>query len=163
MSESVKMDTAVGLLQLVNANCELLKLIINYEDERKEKRRRAKRKSWTERYILRRKQLGHSDNLLRELAAECPTRYRNFMRMTEDNFKTLLSMLSPNLQRRDTIMRDAVPLKVKLEITLRYLATGDSFCTLAYDFRTAPCTISRFLPEVLSELKNKLAPFLQVS
>jgi hypothetical protein len=158
---------AVGLLQLINANCELLKLILSCAEENDEKQKRRRRKSvwktWTEKYILRRRQLGHSANLLRELATECPHRYRNFMRMTENNFKELLSMLNPMLQRQDTNMRDAVPLHVKLEITLRYLASGDSFRTLAYDFRTCPSTISHFLPEMLLELKEKLGPFLQVS
>ena len=125
----------VAILQLIISNCELVKLLLSpefaEEQRRKQQKCRAKRKAWTEKYILRRKQLGYSDTLLRELAEECPTRYKQFMRMTEENFNELLSLLdTKKLQRQDTNMREAIPVNLKLEVTLRYLATGDSFSSL---------------------------------
>nr|CAH7739784.1 unnamed protein product [Callosobruchus chinensis] len=42
-------------------------------------------------------------------------------------------------------MRTAVPVTTKLEITLRYLATGNSFKSLEYLLRVPETTISRFL------------------
>ncbi|KAK4884851.1 hypothetical protein RN001_001122 [Aquatica leii] len=50
------------------------------------------------------------------------------------------------------MMKQALPAKVKLEITLRYLATGDSLASLQYLFRVPKCTISHFLPVVLNAI-----------
>ena len=44
-------------------------------------------------------------------------------------------------------MRDPVSPGVKLAVTLRHLATGDSYTTLQYAFRVASPTIKKFLPE----------------
>ena len=45
-------------------------------------------------------------------------------------------------------MRDPVSPGVKSAVTLRYLATGDSYTTLQYAFRVASPTIEKFVPEV---------------
>ena len=45
-------------------------------------------------------------------------------------------------------MRDPVSPGVKLAVTLRHLATGDSYTTLQYAFRVASLTINKFVPEV---------------
>ena len=47
-----------------------------------------------------------------------------------------------------TLMRDPVSPGVKLAVTLRHLASGDSYTTLQYAFRVASATIKKFLPEV---------------
>ena len=51
-------------------------------------------------------------------------------------------------QRDRTLMRDPVSPGVKLAVTLRYLATGDSYTTLQYTFRVASQTIEKFVPAV---------------
>ena len=45
-------------------------------------------------------------------------------------------------------MRDPVSPGVKLTVTLRHLATGDSYTTLQYAVRVASPTIEKFVPEV---------------
>lgn len=60
-------------------------------------------------------------------------------------------------------MSEAIPADTKLKLTLRYLATGDSFKSLEYFFRVPKCTISLFLPEVCSEIYTALAEFIEVS
>ena len=44
-------------------------------------------------------------------------------------------------------MRDPVSPGVKLAVTLRHLATGDSYTTLQYAFRVASPTIKKFVPK----------------
>jgi hypothetical protein len=48
-------------------------------------------------------------------------------------------------------MRECISAHVKLQITLRYLAAGDSFGSLEALYRV-PRTISKFLPEVLNAI-----------
>jgi hypothetical protein len=44
-------------------------------------------------------------------------------------------MIDGMIKKQDTKMRMAIPTATKLEITLRYLATGDSLKYLEYLFR----------------------------
>lgn len=77
-------------------------------------------------------------------------------------FDNLLQMVYELIKKEDTQMRMAIPPKTKLEVTLRYLATGDSFKSLEYLFRVPECTISLFIPEVLTAISQVLEPFIKV-
>jgi len=126
----------------------------------REKRRRRGRKCRN--WIARRKSLGASICLFRELSSEDPQEYRKHMRMTVEKFDELLRLVESYIFKTDTVMKAAIPAKMKLEITLRFLATGDSFSLLALLFRIPPCTISRFLPETLQSIINALDSFVKV-
>lgn len=60
-------------------------------------------------------------------------------------------------------MRDLLPARLKLQITLRYLASGDSFASLQYLYRVPKCTISTFLPEVCGSTYSVLKNYIKVS
>lgn len=60
------------------------------------------------------------------------------------------------------MMRCALSAKLKLEVTLRYLATGDSFKTLQYIYRVGKSTICKFLPEVLHAIFEELQEYIKV-
>jgi hypothetical protein len=82
---------------------------------------------WVRKWISYREEKGVATNMCRELEVEDPKEYRNFFRITSEEFNFLLNRVQRRLQKQDTIMREALPSALKLEITLRYLATGDSF------------------------------------
>lgn len=73
-----------------------------------------------------------------------------------------LNRLKPSIQKQDTMMRGALPAKLKLEVTLRYLATGDSFKTLQYMYRVGKSTICTFLPEVLQAIYEELQEYIKL-
>jgi hypothetical protein len=100
---------------------------------------------------------------LKELKDEDPVAYRNILRLDGARFDALLQMIDGMIKKQDTKMRMAIPTATKLEITLRYLATGDSFKTLEYLFRVPEPTISLFVPEVLTAISHVLKPFIKVS
>jgi hypothetical protein len=136
-------------------------------EERKaeaEKRRRQKRNKrlWVRPWIERRVTRG-GGVLLCELADEDPSSYTNALRMNSDMFDELLAMIQPSIQRQNTVMRNALSARLKLEVTLRYLASGDSLKSLALLFRLPTCTISKFLPEVLKVIHTALAHCLRVN
>ena len=83
--------------------------------------------------------------------------------MKPTQFDCLLQLVQDIIQRKDTTLRRSIPAQTKLEITLRYLASGDSLRSLEYLFRVPQCTISQFLPEVLSAVALVLQPFMKVS
>ncbi|KAG5860736.1 hypothetical protein JTB14_038441 [Gonioctena quinquepunctata] len=60
-------------------------------------------------------------------------------------------------------MRESISARDKLTITLRFLATGESYRSLMYTFRMADSTISLFVPEVCRAIYNSLKEeYLQV-
>jgi len=65
--------------------------------------------------------------------------------MNTEQFDVLLRDIADKIQRSDTIMRDAVPAREKLQITLYFLATGNSFRSLQHLFRVPKATITTFL------------------
>lgn len=113
--------------------------------------------------MLRRDTLGNSIGILRELATEDQLEYRSFMRITPDQFEFLLQKISHLIQKEDTIMRTAIPAKIKLELTLSFLATGNSYRSLSHFFRVWKPAISLFVPEVLDALYECLKDYIKVS
>lgn len=74
----------------------------------------------------------------------------------------LYFQIAPSIQRQNTTMRNAIPAAIKLQIVLRYLASGDSISSLQYLYRAPKNTISSFLEEVLDTIFEKLKDFIQV-
>ena len=108
--------------------------------------KRKKRCKWSKKWFLRRRELGHA-RLLRELRDDEPEDYRNFLRMDAASYDELLDMVRPLIQKEDTIMREAIPPNERLSITLRFLATGNSFEDLKFLCRTSPQAIGRIVFE----------------
>ncbi|KAJ8927900.1 hypothetical protein NQ314_019528 [Rhamnusium bicolor] len=81
-------------------------------------------------WIARRQNLGASDRLLRELSTEDSASFKNHLRMRKENFDDLLQHVTPYIEKINTLMRDALSAELKLQVTLRYLASGDSLKSL---------------------------------
>nr|CAH7740926.1 unnamed protein product [Callosobruchus chinensis] len=133
--------------ELVLAGVAVVAKVIKNELIRRQdgKRKVHKRNVWVKPWIKRRADYGASNTLLKELKNEDPAAYRNILRITGKQFDKLLGMVDEMLLKQDTIMRMAIPVTTKLEITLRYLATGDSFKSLEYLFRVPETTISNLI------------------
>ena len=63
-------------------------------------------------------------------------------------FSQMVEDLTPKLQKKTTNCRKPLFPGLKLAITVGYLATGDSYKSLAYGFRVAPNTIVSVVLEV---------------
>lgn len=64
----------------------------------------------------------------------------------ENMFKELVARVRPGIEK-NTFWRKALSPGLRLAITLRYLATGDSCRSFMYGFRVAYNTISMIVPE----------------
>ncbi|XP_074032172.1 uncharacterized protein [Leptinotarsa decemlineata] len=81
-------------------------------------------------------------------------RFKNFTRMSSWDFEFLINMIGPRVARQDTNFKKCITVAEKLAITLRFLATGDSFQSLMYLFRISKQSISAIVPEVCEAIIN---------
>lgn len=95
--------------------------------------------------------------------SDYPEDFKNILRLSRHHFHYLLENVIPIIQKKNTNMTEAIPAKIKLEITLGYLATGDSFKSLEFLFRVPKSSISKFIEEVLDAISYVLNEFIKVS
>lgn len=117
---------------------------------------------WTRPWILRRKERGSSALLLEELRCEDIGEFKSILRMSPDIFDILLSCVAPKIQRMNTIMREAIPAKVKLEITLDFLSSGINYRKLSHFYRVSRSSICKLIPEVCVEIYKALKENIKV-
>lgn len=60
--------------------------------------------------------------------------FQNFFRMKHSEFEKLLQMIGSKIAKIDTTFRQSIPANKRLAVTLRFLATGDSYTSLGYLF-----------------------------
>ena len=68
----------------------------------------------------------------------------------------MVDKLSPHITKLSTNMRKSIPAAEKLAVTLRFLATGESFESLLYQFRMHRTTIAKFVPVVCNKIYEHL-------
>ncbi|KAK5648279.1 hypothetical protein RI129_003171 [Pyrocoelia pectoralis] len=72
--------------------------------------------------------------------------FKQYLRMDEGTFNKLLKLVEKRITKLDTSFREAISAQDKLIITLRFLATGETYRSLMYTFRVSKSTISLFVP-----------------
>ena len=107
-------------------------------------RHRHPRQCWVRNCILERPLFGQYDVLMDQLLNSDA----NLVRLSPDLFTEMVERVGPVIQEEKTRFCKPHPPGLKIAITLRYLATGDSYMTLMCGFRVAFNTISLFGPEV---------------
>uniref|UniRef100_A0A336LXM2 CSON004584 protein n=1 Tax=Culicoides sonorensis TaxID=179676 RepID=A0A336LXM2_CULSO len=127
-------------------------LLLN-EEESEETPARTK---WVADWVKKRKEFGCYQNLMAELRLESPILFKNFIRMSGETFDLLEQLVSPIISKKITPMREPISAGERLALTLRYLATGESFSSLQYIFRIPQSTISSIIPEVCDAIYQVL-------
>jgi hypothetical protein len=129
-------------------------LLLEEEDESRKERKRC----WTRSWITERNTKGCFHQLLPELAAYDTPAFENFMRMDFDHFNKIVDCLSERLCKKDTIMRECIKPAEMCCLAIRYLATGESFRSLEFQFRISRVTISKIVVEVCQALYEVMGP-----
>lgn len=79
-----------------------------------------------------------------------------FLRMNYEDFEILLHHTEPHIAKKNTAWRESIPAKERLAVTLRFLATGESYWSLGELFKISPQLLSSLIPEVCQALISVL-------
>ena len=118
---------------------------------RRRKKKRRGRAVWIKSWIATRETQGAFHCLLKDLTSD-PEHFLNYQRLDLATFEQLVEKLNPILKKKDTCMRDAITPSAQLAVTLRFLATGESYTSLQYQFRINKGILSLIIPKVCKEL-----------
>ena len=139
MSGLDKRKRNVALITKVNNIIDLV------EDKAKEKRVVKRGRDW--KYAEDRDEKGAYNNIDLDLFLNDEEGFRRFMRMNYEQFIELTEMIAPTVSKTDTAMRKTICPKQRLALTLRFLATGESFRSLEYQFRISRKAISYIITD----------------
>ena len=78
--------------------------------------------------------------------------FKRFTRIDLPLFEEIHNAIAPRIHREDTNYRECVTTGERLAITLRFLATGDSYPSLQALFRVSVSTICKLIPETCQAL-----------
>lgn len=118
------------------------------------KKRRKKRECWSKSWLMKRDTYSHI-NLLKELKVT-PKDWHNYLRMDENTYLVLLSLVAPLIERKNTVMRNAISPHERLTATLRFLATGRSLEDLKYSTVISPQALGKIIPETCEAIYQVL-------
>ncbi|XP_050672980.1 uncharacterized protein LOC126970873 [Leptidea sinapis] len=94
-------------------------------------------------------------NLINELRIT-PKDFNNYLRINEDTYLHLLSLVTLLIKRQDTILRNAITPHERLTATLRFLATGRSYECLKFSTIISPQALSTIKPETCEAIYKVL-------
>ena len=126
----------------------IIQFLLLVEDLENEKGRNRERIIWTRSWIRRREERGVYHQLIRELALEDEPAFARYFRMEKNKFDDLVGRIAVHIERQPTIMRTPISPGERLAVTLRYLATGETFSSLESQFRISRTAISEIIFEV---------------
>ncbi|CAH2006369.1 unnamed protein product [Acanthoscelides obtectus] len=123
------------------------------------KKKRRQRHWWRTNLFKKRSGTG----ILMDLKSqEISGQYKNFTRMTPTDFENLLQRIGPHISKQETYFRTPISAQDRLAVTLRFLATGDSYTSLQYLFRISKQSIGRVVPQVCAALIKELQEYIKL-
>ncbi|KAF0713547.1 putative nuclease HARBI1, partial [Aphis craccivora] len=129
--------------------------------KKKKSKIKKKRRFWVSDIFKNRVRYSGTD-LLNDLKMNEAIHFSNFCRMNNSDFEMLLKLIGPKIAKSDSHFRKAIPANERLLVTLRYLASGDSFHSLAYLFKFSKQVISNIIPQVCEALIEVLSEYIQM-
>ena len=121
------------------------------------RRRRPRRRIWVHEILQGREQHGEFHRLVQELRLD-GERFQRYFRLDREQFDQLLSMIGPVITMMTTNYRRPIPPAERLAICLRFLATGDSYRTIACSYRVGVSTVARIVTQVTKVIWDALVP-----
>ncbi|KAL8565422.1 hypothetical protein ACOMHN_029115 [Nucella lapillus] len=120
------------------------------------KRQKRRHRWWVHAILEKRRQYGTYHHLVQELQLD-GERFQQYFRLSREQFSQVLFLIRDTLIK-DNRIRDVISPRERLAICLRFLATGESFRSIAFSYRVGFTTVSRIVSEVCKILWDRLAP-----
>ena len=132
----------------------VLELIDEDENEEKEHKKR-KTKAW----MKRRDEQGYANNIVKELSMEDTNGFKEMMRMSYEDFLYILNLIEKDITPKQILGgQKVINAKSRLILAIRFLATGESYRSLRFQFRISTPAISYIINDVCSAISTNLAP-----
>ena len=113
----------------------------------------GKTRSW----IKRGKQRGARSNIVHQLRMEDTASFKEILRMDYDIFLNLLAAIEPFISSQESYHGvPTIKANERLTLTLRFLATGETFISLGFQIRISRSAISYIVVGVCEALINDL-------
>ena len=94
--------------------------------------------------------------LYEEISVEDREKFFMNFRLYPEHFNKLLSRIELKITKKDTPMRQAIPASIRLQVMLRFLASGANYTVLEDIFRIPRSTLSTLIPEVCEAIWAEL-------
>ncbi|XP_034006688.1 protein ANTAGONIST OF LIKE HETEROCHROMATIN PROTEIN 1-like [Trematomus bernacchii] len=119
------------------------------------RRRPRVHRFWVHPILRKRQQRGEYHCLVQELRLDDHL-FHQYFRMSKNVFDELLGKVGPLITKVDTNMHVSIGPAERLAICLRYLATGDSYRTIAFSYRVGHATVAVIVKEVAGAIWTAL-------
>ncbi|XP_071105223.1 uncharacterized protein [Haliotis cracherodii] len=127
-----------------------------------EKEKGGKRKLWIHPFTNNRLDEGSYHRLVKELEWDCDE-FHGYFRMSKDMFDYVLAKIKDVIKRQDTRLCKSISPRERLAVTLRYLATAESFTSLSYNYRIGATTIGLIVKDICAAIWQTMQPeFMKV-
>ncbi|XP_046856108.1 protein ALP1-like [Xenia sp. Carnegie-2017] len=124
---------------------QLICLLLIYR-RRKRRLKKYKKRFWVRKLFKSLAIRGEFVNLVQELKLHDHELFFKQFRMDPSQMEEVLSWIAPKIYKQET-RRDVIKPEDRLCVTMRYLATGDSFSTISMSYRIGETTISKIVSE----------------
>lgn len=76
-----------------------------------------------------------------------PDNWRNYLRMDEYSYIALLKLVTPIIEKQNTILKSAISPQERLTTMLHYLATGRNYEDLKFSTLISPQSLEKIILE----------------
>ena len=138
-------------------------LLLLYKRRKKKRLMKYKKRFWVREIFQEREDKGEFHCLVKQLMLVDHELFFKMFRLMPTQFETLLALVAPKITKANTRVGVISPAE-RLSVTLRYLATGDGYATLAASYRIGHTKISRIVAEITRAIWDSLLQegYLQV-
>ncbi|KAK4884902.1 hypothetical protein RN001_001173 [Aquatica leii] len=112
---------------------------------------------WVHNINKKREKAGEFYRLVSELRKD-PKRFHMYFRMTTEEFDYLHQLIENDIKKMNTQFRRAIISEERLAVCLRFLATGNSFRSIAFSYRLGFSTVREIVKDVCDAIWKRLGP-----